>query len=79
MLGEELFMPRAIYMRQLTEAEINQVSGGAISDDTGYGGSLGAAGGFLAGALALSNPIGIAGLAAASIACSGIAIYYALK
>ena len=66
-------------MRQLTINEVTEVSGGTVSEDTAYGGSLGASVAFLGVALALSNPVGIGIFLGASILSSGLAIYYAAE
>jgi hypothetical protein len=68
-------------MFELDPTEIEAVSGG-ISNDTGYGAALGAAGGFLAmgalGAAALT-PVGMGVMLGASIVSSGMAMYYAAQ
>lgn len=66
---------------ELEPSEIDAVSGG-VSNDTAYGASLGAAGGFLAmgalGAAALT-PVGMGVMLGASIFSAGAAIYYAAQ
>lgn len=68
-------------MFELDPTQIDAVGGG-VSNDTAYGASLGAAGGFLAmgalGAAALT-PIGMGVMLGASIASAGAAIYYAAQ
>ena len=66
-------------MRQLTINEVTQVSGGTVSENAAYGGSLGASMGFLGVALALSNPVTAGIFLGASIVSSGLAIYYATE
>ena len=72
-------------MQELSFEEIDQVAGAFyISDDGAYGASVGVAVGFLATAIAvgIAAPVAaglIGGLAVASMASSGMAMYYAMR
>lgn len=62
-------------MKQLSESEIDGVSGGGTAE---WGVSVGAAVSFLGMALMVTNPVGAGVLAGASIVSSGLAIYHKL-
>lgn len=66
-------------MRELTLSEVEEVSGGAVSDDTSYGVSVATAGAFLIKGMAMTNPVGAAIVLGASLFASGMAIYYVSK
>ena len=63
-------------MVELTTKEISEIGAGGTAE---WGVSIGSATAFLGFALAVSNPIGAGILAGASIASSGLAIYYKLR
>lgn len=63
-------------MKELNTTEVEQISG-AISNDVGWGTSIGAAVAFVGIAVAISNPIGAGIFAGASIISSGTSLFYA--
>jgi hypothetical protein len=64
-------------MQDMTQEEINAVSGARISADAMYGGALSVSGGLLALGLTVTAPVwGTAALLGGSIVASGLAIYY---
>lgn len=66
-------------MQELNLSDIEQVSGGRISADAGWGGSLGVSSALLGIGAAVTAPVwGTAALIGGSIIVSGLAIYYAV-
>ena len=63
-------------MKELNPMEIKQING-AISNDVGWGTSIGAAVAFVGIAVAISNPIGAGIFAGASIVSSATSLFYA--